>query len=82
MQYVKVRTNNLGGVKGSDLCYAFTYIDGNGNLKTIDDFQHYEYGLTKVCIGDTNKYVVDTYGETIQYLYLTRDTLQSISGSF
>lgn len=48
-------------------------------LKSVKDFQHFEYGLTKVCIGDEDKYVVDEYGETRRYLYLTKDTLKYMS---
>lgn len=78
-QYVFTMTNNFGGVVDVELCYAFTYIDENGNLKTIDRFQHFEYGLTKVCLGDSNKYVIDNYGETRRYLYLTKDAISSLT---
>ncbi len=77
-QYVFTKTNNFGGVVDTELCYAFTYIDENGNLKTVDRFQHFEYGLTKVCVGNSNKYVIDNYGEAIRYLYLTKDTISSL----
>lgn len=79
MQYIKVNTNNFGGITSRDLCYAFTYIDGGGVLQTEYNFEHLEYGLTKVCIGDTDKYVVDNYGETTRYLYLTKETLKSLT---
>lgn len=79
MKYTETRTNNFGGVTGTDICYAFEYIDDDGVLKSVKDFQHFEYGLTKVCIGDEDKYVVDEYGETRRYLYLTKDTLKSMS---
>lgn len=78
-QYIKVHTNSFGGVVGHNLCYAFTYIDGNGALQEEDCFQNCEYGNTKVCVGDSNKYVIDTYGETKYCLYLTEDTLKSLS---
>ena len=79
-QYIDTRTNRFGGIIDRSLCYAFTYLDQDGTLKTVEDFQNLEYGLTKVCIGESNQYVIDEYGETKEYLYLTRDTLVSISG--
>lgn len=71
-QYIKSKTNNFGGVIKQELCYAFTYIKSDGTLGTVDDFTQ------KVCIGESNKYVIDTYGDT-RYLYLTTETLKSIS---
>ena len=76
-QYVRPNTNQFGKITGSSLCYAFTYVTSNGTLKTIDQFEHFEYGLTKVCIGDSDKYVVDE-STGIRYLYLSEDTLGSL----
>ncbi len=78
-QYIKTVTNRFGGVIDTDLCYAFTYLDGGNNLRTVDDFQHFDYGLTKVITGEENMYMEDTYGETVRYLVLTPETLKSIS---
>lgn len=76
-QYILPQTNQFGRVTGSSLCYAFTYIDSNGALQTVSQFEHFEYGMTKVCIGESDKYVVDEYTD-IEYLYLSKDTLNSI----
>ena len=62
------------------ICYSFSYIEGN-TLKHINDFEHTDYGLYKVIIGDKDQYIIDTYGETIYYLQLTKETLQKIGGS-
>lgn len=58
--------------------YAFTYVDGDGALHTVDDFQNLEYGNMKVCVADSNMYVHD-YVRGIMYLYLTRDTLANFN---
>lgn len=79
-QYTEVHTNNYGGVTGTDVCYSFTYLDGSGNLKTISSFEHLEYGLTKVCVGEVDEYVVDKTKD-IRYLYLTKETLSKLTGS-
>lgn len=78
IQYIATKTNGYGGVQGHDLCYAFTYVDENGELKQVDKFKHLEYGLTKVLIGDTNKYVIENGFDDYRYLYLTKETLQNI----
>lgn len=75
-RYIKTDTNVLGGVTGTHLCYAFTYTDESGTLHSVDSFENREYGITKVCIGDENKYVVNN---EYRYLYLTQETLESIS---
>lgn len=77
-QYVLPKTNQFGKITGSSLCYAFTYATSNGVLKTVNQFEHFEYGLTKVCIGDRDKYVVDE-STGIRYLYLSEDTLNNLS---
>ncbi len=45
-----------------------------------DDFQHFEYGLTKVTIGDKDLYIVNNNGETTRTLQLTKETLANIKG--
>ena len=79
-QYVETHTNIYGGVTGTSVCYSFTYLDGNDNLKTINSFEHLEYGLTRVCVGEVDEYVVDTI-EDIRYLYLSKETLNKLTGS-
>ena len=77
-QYVRNQTNNFGGIIDTDICYAFQYLDGN-NLKTVENFEHLEYGLTKIIVGDSNMYIVDTNGiDDYRYLQLTKETLQNI----
>lgn len=76
-KYLKTTTNNFGGILRQDIYYNFQYIDSNGQLKT-GDIQHLEYGLTKVCLGDKDVYVVDTNSlNTYKYLYLTKNTLNN-----
>jgi hypothetical protein len=77
-KYVRVETNSRGGIMDTDICYTFQYIDANGELKHVDDFEHLEYGLTKVVIGDTDAYIVNTNGEDIRTLQLTKETLKNI----
>lgn len=77
-KYVRTKTNTMGGVLDTDICYAFEYIDGNGNLKSVADFEHLEYGLTKVVIGDTDAYIINTNGEDTRTLQLTKETLKTI----
>ena len=79
-QYPEVHTNAYGGVTGTSVCYSFTFLDKSGTLHTISSFEHLEYGLTKVCVGEVDEYVVDTTKE-IRYLYLTKDTLSKLTGS-
>lgn len=77
-QYVRNQTNNFGGIIDTDICYAFQYLDGN-TLKTIEGFEHLEYGLTKIVVGDSNMYIVDTNGiDDYRYLQLTKETLQNL----
>lgn len=78
-RYIKVETNQFGGVTGTDVCYAFEYIDSSGKLHSIKGFENLEYGLTKVIIGDSDMYIVDKNGiDTYQYLQLTKETLENI----
>jgi hypothetical protein len=77
-QYVYTKTDNFGRSRGAELRYAFTYVDGDGALHTVDDFENLEYGNMKVCVADSNLYVHD-YVRGIRYLYLTRDTLANFN---
>jgi len=78
-QYTRTTTNNLGGVISTDVCYYFTYLN-NGKLWSVENFRHLEYGLTKVCIGEKDEYVVDTMRDN-RTLYLTKETLGKLTGS-
>ena len=54
-------------------------MDNDGKIKTVNDFENLEYGLTKICLGDSDKYVIEQRAfDTYQYLYLTRNTLERI----
>lgn len=74
-QYISTRTNNFGAVLDQKLKYCFTYIGDDGQLHQFEDFEHTEYGLWKVCIGEENKYVIKDGFDTYRWLYLTEDTL-------
>lgn len=77
-KYVKTETNHFGAVTDTDICYEFQYISGN-SLKHVSDFEHLEYGLTKVIIGDKDMYIVDKNSiDTYRYLQLTKETLASL----
>lgn len=76
-QYIVTETNQFGGVVDKSLKYCFTYIGNDGQFHQVDDFEHTEYGLWKVRVGDTNKYVIcDADGR--KTLYLTKETLADI----
>lgn len=77
-QYISTETNQFGGVTDQSLAYAFTYLDDNGDLYTVDEFENLEYGTTNVKIGKTNKYVIQ---DDCRILYLTKDTMKNISNS-
>lgn len=78
-QYIETQTNRFGGVIDQELNYCFTYIDGDGQLHQFDGFNHTEYGLWKLCIGNENKYVVKEKGfDTYRWLYLTEETLANM----
>lgn len=79
-QYTEPVANGYGGVIRTEVCYSFTYLDGNSTLHSVDGFQHLEYGLTKICVGNVDEYVVDTIKD-IRYLYLTKNTLSKLTGS-
>ncbi len=77
MQYAETKTNQFGGVVDTDVCYAFTYIDDDGALKSVEGFQHFDHGLTKVCLSDMDKYVTDSMTDA-RTLYLSRETLEKL----
>ena len=77
-QYISTKTNNFGAVLDQKLKYCFTYIGDDGQLHQFDDFEHTEYGLWKVCIGDENKYVVKDGFDTYRWLYLTEETFKNM----
>lgn len=78
-QYMKVtKTNYFGAVLNQELRYCFTYIGDDGQLYEFDDFEHTEYGLWKICIGDENKYVVKEGFDTYRWLYLTEETFKNM----
>lgn len=77
-QYMSTRTNNFGAVLDEELKYCFTYIGDDDQLHQFNDFEHTEYGLYKVCIGDENKYVVKDGFDTYRWLYLTEDTFKNM----
>lgn len=76
-KYVRVETNNFGGIIDTDICYSFTYLCG-GSLKEENGFEHLEHGLTKVTIGDSNMYIVNKNGETTRTLQLTKETIANL----
>lgn len=77
-KYAEVSSYNMHRTK-TTICYSFSYIQGD-TLKHVDGFEHCEYGLYKVIIGDKDQYIIDTNGETIYYLQLTKETLSKIGG--
>lgn len=78
-QYMKVtRTNYFGAPLSQELRYYFTYIGDDGQLHEFEDFEHTEYGLWKICIGDENKYVVKDGFDTYRWLYLTEETFKNM----
>lgn len=79
-QYMDIETNHFGGVLDKSLKYCFTYIGDDGQLHEFDDFEHTEYGLWKIQIGNENKYVVRDLGLDIyRWLILTEETLTNMT---
>lgn len=77
-QYIATQTNNFGAVIDQELRYCFTYIGDDGQLHEFEDFEHTEYGLWKICIGDENKYIVRDGVDTYRWLYLTEETFKNM----
>ena len=75
-QYISIETNRFGDVKDQSLKYSFMYVDNNGRLHKVDEFEHVESGYTQVCIGDKDEYVVKQ--DTYRILYLTKETLKNM----
>lgn len=78
-QYIETHTNGYGAVLNQELAYYFTYIDENGVLHN-NTISHSEHGMSKVCIGEENKYIIEHNGtKTYKYLYLTKETLNGFN---
>lgn len=77
-RYVKTQTDKFGRISKQELAYCFTYIDEDNTLHEMDNFKHREYGLTKVAIGDENKYIIQEDMDTHMTLVLTEDTLNNM----
>lgn len=78
-QYMTVtKRNYFGKPMREELRYCFTYIGDDGQLHEFEGFEHTEYGLWKVCIGDEDKYVVKEDFDTYMWLYLTEETLKNM----
>ena len=78
-RYSKPITNNWGAVLEVKLCYSFVYVDSNGRLHTVNDFEDTNYGLTKVEIAEKDYYYIYSGGiDTYRTLYLTKETLKSL----
>jgi hypothetical protein len=78
-QYIREETNAFGAVLDTEVCYNFSYVVGN-KVYHVDKFIHYNYGNTKVIIGDRDCYMVSKYTDE-RYLQLTKETFNSLSGS-
>jgi hypothetical protein len=78
-KYIREETNVFGAVLDTEVCYNFSYVAGN-NVYHVDKFIHYNYGNTKVIIGDSDCYMVSRYTDE-RYLQLTKETFNSLSGS-
>lgn len=77
-RYMYTETNTYGGTVATYPVYVFSYLS-SGTLKEVNHFRHVENGTTKVVIGSTNKYVVDTNPiDDTQTLYLTEETIRNI----
>jgi hypothetical protein len=75
--YIKTETNIFGAILQQYRVYSFTYLDGQDCLQH-EEICHYDYGITKVNIGDSNKYVIVEQGfDRYETLYLTEDTLST-----
>ena len=75
--YQHIETSSFGKVTDVDIKYYFSYVDADGHLKHVDEFDHsgrYEY----VEIGEKNEYVIDPNNNT-KILYLTQETLENLN---
>lgn len=74
--YIKTETNGYGGIFRQDIVYQITYLDNDGNVQILTEFNPLEYG-NKLKVGDTNKLVqADRYE---YHLYLTRETYDKLT---
>lgn len=77
-RYIKTYTNRFGGIEKQEPVYCFAYIDSDNTLHEIDNFKHAEYGLTKVAVGNENRYIIQEDFDTYRTLILTEETLNNI----
>lgn len=77
-QYIKTETNGLGAVIKQEPAFYFTYIGDDGQIHDYKDYTYSNYGLRKLAIGDTNKFVIEDGFDTYMWLYLTKDTMNNI----
>ena len=81
-QYTETKTNSSGAVLSTDVCYAFTYIDENGELQSVQGFRDLKGGITKVSISPdiVDRYIIVRSGLiTYQYLTLSKETLKNLT---
>ena len=75
--YQRPVTTGMGGVRNVEIKYYFSYIDNEGHLNHVDNFDHsqkYEY----VELGDKNEYVINPNDDT-KVLYLTKETMEKLN---
>lgn len=81
-QYTETKTNSNGAVLATNVCYAFTYIDENGDLQSVQGFRDLKGGLTKVSLSQdaVDRYIVVCSGLTeYRILSLSKETLQNLT---
>lgn len=81
-QYTETKTNSIGAVLATNVCYAFTYIDENGDLQSVQGFRDLKGGLTKVSLSQdaVDRYIVVCSGLTeYRILSLSKETLQNLT---
>ena len=78
-QYLETETNAFGMITEQELKFEFDYIDELGRPVTCSKFENTEHGLTNVCVGEENKYVVKDFGVNVyRTLYVTEDNLKYV----
>jgi hypothetical protein len=77
-QYVRTETNRYGGVMDTDICYTFTYLDSDGTLKSVQDFENIGSNSMQVTVGDKDVYIVNENSDGGKTLQLTKETLSKI----
>ena len=81
-QYTETKTNSSGAVLSTDVCYAFTYIDENGDLQSVQGFRDLKGGTTKVSLSPdlVDRYIIVSSGlTTYQFLTLSKETLKNLT---